>query len=221
MKNQSKFSKLREQQREKRKNLIIDAAEMVFTERPFNEVSIRKIAKEAGITPTAIYRYFPDKQSLFFATYERDAQKLSKVVSEAIGDGTELRINELSMRYLEFFRTHGQTFRYLANFAVDETISEDCTYMLNLATRPLFDQVERYFKKFQPDMDVRVLARAYFAAINGALISYQKYPGKTSEQIWEHMRMIAGAISHIFQGYLEKTTAIEKPDTTGVCEETP
>jgi len=219
--NQGKFSKLREQQRENRKNLIIDAAEMVFTERPFNEVSIRKIAKEAGITPAAIYRYFPDKQTLFFATYERDAQKLSKVVSEAIGDGTELRIQDLSMKYLEFFRTHSQTFRYLANFAVDETISDECTFLLNLATRPLFDQVERYFKKFRPDMDVRVLARAYFAAINGALISYQKYPGKTSEQIWEHMRVIAGAISHIFQSYLERPAATGQTETTPVDKETP
>ncbi len=205
MKYPSKFSKLREQQRETRKNLIVDAAEMVFMKQPFNDVSIRKIAMEAGITPTAIYRYFPDKQSLFFATYKRDAEKLLAVVSEAIGDSKELNIEELSIKYLDFFRNHSQTFRYLANFAVDETISEDCTYLLNQASRPIFDQVERYFKKFQPDINARVLARSYFAAINGILISYQKYPGKTSDQIWEHMRELATTISKIFHSYLENT----------------
>jgi AcrR family transcriptional regulator len=204
MEDKSKFSKLREQQRETRKNLIIDAAEMVFMKKHFNEVSIRKIAKEAGITPTSIYRYFPDKQHLFCAAYERDAQKLLKVVAEAIGDGKELKIEELSMKYIEFFRKYSQSFKILANFTIDEAISEDCTIMVNLVTRPIIDQVERYFKNFQPDIDARVLARSYFAAINGVLISYQKYPGKSEDQIWGHMRVIAGAISKIFTCYLEK-----------------
>ena len=207
MTDNGRFSKLREQQRESRKNLIIDAAEMVFMKKPFNEVSIRKIAREAGIAPTAIYRYFPDKQNLFCAAYERDAQKLLKVVAEAIGDGKELKIEQLSIKYMEFFRKYNQTFKILANFTVDETINEDCTLMLNLATRPIIDQVERYFRNFQPDIDARVLARSYFAAINGALISYQKYPGKSGDQIWEHMKVIANAISEIFTCYLEKNTA--------------
>lgn len=212
MENNGRFMKLREQQRETRKNLIIDAAEMVFMKKPFNEVSVRKIAREAGIAPTAIYRYFPDKQSLFCAAYERDAQRLLKVVAETIGDGGELKIEELSMKYIEFFRKYSQSFKILANFTVDETISEDCTRMLNLATRPIIDQVERYFRRFQPEIEARVLARSYFAAINGALISYWKYPGKTDEQIWEHMRTIATAVSKIFTSYLETHAA---NDTAG------
>jgi AcrR family transcriptional regulator len=197
-----KFSKLREQQREKRKNLIIDAAEMVFMKKPFNEVSMRNIAREAGITPTAIYRYFPDKQILFCEAYQRDAQRLLKVVIDSIGHGEELRLGEIAMHYVNFFWKNSQALKILANFTVDDSYSDDCSIIVNLSTRPIVDQVERHIKKFSPDIDARVLARSFFAAINGALISYRKYPGKSEDEIWKHLNVIIGVISRIFTDYI-------------------
>lgn len=47
-----------------RQALIVEAAERVFAVKPFNKVSIRDIAREAGISHASIYRYFPDQQSL-------------------------------------------------------------------------------------------------------------------------------------------------------------
>ena len=36
-------------------------------EKGYNDASVRSIAKQAGLTTGAIFRYFPDKESLFAA----------------------------------------------------------------------------------------------------------------------------------------------------------
>ena len=47
------FKRLKEQEREKRRTIILDAAEYLFASKPFTEVSMRRIAKEAGISPAS------------------------------------------------------------------------------------------------------------------------------------------------------------------------
>ena len=58
------------------RNVIVDAAEKVFSSKPFSKVSMRDIAKEAGISPALIYDHFPDQQHLFMEAFLRGAAHL-------------------------------------------------------------------------------------------------------------------------------------------------
>lgn len=49
------------------KQLILDTAKKEFMEKGYNDASVRSIAKQAGLTTGAIFRYFADKESLFAA----------------------------------------------------------------------------------------------------------------------------------------------------------
>ena len=46
------------------KQLILDTAKKEFMEKGYNDASVRSIAKQAGLTTGAIFRYFADKESL-------------------------------------------------------------------------------------------------------------------------------------------------------------
>lgn len=46
---------------------LVDSARSLFTLRGFGEVSVREIAREAGVTPAMIAYYFGDKQGLYEA----------------------------------------------------------------------------------------------------------------------------------------------------------
>ena len=46
---------------------LVDTARALFTRRGFGEVSVREIAREAGVTPAMIAYYFGDKQGLYEA----------------------------------------------------------------------------------------------------------------------------------------------------------
>lgn len=54
---------------------LIAAAERLFTERGFHATSVDEIALEAGYTKGAVYSNFRSKEDLFFAVYERRAER--------------------------------------------------------------------------------------------------------------------------------------------------
>src|SRR6266550_3537725 len=60
---------------ERRRQLLKLGAEL-FARHSYDELSMRKIAREAGISHALLYRYFPTKQSYFRATLEQAAEEL-------------------------------------------------------------------------------------------------------------------------------------------------
>lgn len=59
---------------------LVDAAVVRFATSGYQRVSLSDIAGDAGVSPTAIYRYFEDKGSLFTAAVDADAEALVDVV---------------------------------------------------------------------------------------------------------------------------------------------
>lgn len=57
-----------------RKQRIIDAAIAVMQQNPMEEVTVRKIAKEAGLTTGAIYHHYKNKDELLFDVIKQSLQ---------------------------------------------------------------------------------------------------------------------------------------------------
>jgi len=49
---------------------ILEASLRVFDAQPYQDISVERIAKEAGISAGLLYHYFPDKGALFGAAYD-------------------------------------------------------------------------------------------------------------------------------------------------------
>ncbi len=60
----------RPRDREEKRQEIIDAATALFTELGFEQTSMARIAKAAGVTPTTIYWYVADKDALLVAVLD-------------------------------------------------------------------------------------------------------------------------------------------------------
>lgn len=67
-----------------REQQILDSAEVLFLERRFHGLTLADIARHAGLTKAALYRYFRSKELLFIAVYQR---ALVKLVDEAEAAG--------------------------------------------------------------------------------------------------------------------------------------
>jgi AcrR family transcriptional regulator len=61
--------------KERRRQLLERGAEL-FTRYSYDELSMRKIAREAGISKALLYHYFPSKQAFFQATLAQAAEEL-------------------------------------------------------------------------------------------------------------------------------------------------
>lgn len=62
---------------ERRKQLLERGAEL-FTSRPYDELSMNKIASEVGISKALLYHYFPSKQAFFEETLSVWAEELQQ-----------------------------------------------------------------------------------------------------------------------------------------------
>jgi AcrR family transcriptional regulator len=61
---------------DERRRQLLRLGRELFAEHPYDELSMRKIAKAAGITHPLLYRYFPSKQAYFRAALEQAAEDL-------------------------------------------------------------------------------------------------------------------------------------------------
>ena len=199
MKEKNTFAKLKNNEKRARQDVIIEAAERVFAEKPFSKVSIRDIAKEAGISHASIYRYFPDQQSLFVEAFLRGAKEIVLILTDVIRTSENGDIEKVSETYLTYLIKNDQYFRMMTLFMLDGSLSAEMIKKLNAAERQIFDQFDNVFRKMDMPEPVRPFSHAFFAALNGVLITFRNYPGRTKEAVHQHMSNIARVIAKKFQ----------------------
>lgn len=192
------FAHVKSEAKLARQAVIIEAAERVFAVKPFSEVSIRDIAREAGISHASIYRYFPDQQSLFIEAFLQGAGEISATLETLIENAKTPDILKVTNAYVTYLMDNDQYFRMMTHFMLDGSLSAEKIEKLNAAERQVFDQFDRMFQKMKKPEPVRQLSHAFFAALNGVLITFRNYPGRTSKAVRQHMLNIAGVIARSF-----------------------
>src|SRR4051812_28777104 len=90
---------------ERLREALMDAAGELLVEGTSAEaLSIRGITARAGVTPTALYLHFADKQELLQALVARGYEELLEVLSEAESGGRDPRaqLKAMALAYIAF-----------------------------------------------------------------------------------------------------------------------
>jgi len=193
------FAQLKKQEREARKDIIIDAAEHVFAAKPFNKVNMRDIAKEAGISPALIYRYFPDQQHLFVEAFLRGTRRLIEIYEDLLNSSNKITIEVAAAHFIAYLSEHEQYFKMMTHFMLDGTLNIELLDKLNSIERSMLDQFDHLFKKIGVKGDTRMISHTFFAALNGILITFRQHPGRNREEVHEHMDRIGRIVSRLFE----------------------
>lgn len=96
-----------------RREQILDVARSLFVQRGVERTSMREIAAKAGITATAIYDHFADKEDLlyqigegFFSAFIEHSQAATQGV-----EGVLERFNAMGRAYISFGVDHPEEYR--------------------------------------------------------------------------------------------------------------
>lgn len=73
----------RQERKRRTRRALLDAAWRLVATRSFAGVSLREVAKEAGIVPTAFYRHFASMDELGIALVEESMKSLREMVRDA------------------------------------------------------------------------------------------------------------------------------------------
>lgn len=95
-------------QQELTREMIMDAARALFSEKGYEHVSMRQIAKELGYSHGAIYYHFKNKAELFFALVESHFQMLNNTLEEIMEqelDNKE-KLKQIFIGFIKFGLTY-------------------------------------------------------------------------------------------------------------------
>jgi AcrR family transcriptional regulator len=101
---------------QKRRALLVAAAEETFASRGYTQAGLAEVATLAGVSKTLLYHYFPDgRPELYREVMERLVGEVLDVVQAAVRAprSTDKRLAELVVALLTYFETHRDAYRLL------------------------------------------------------------------------------------------------------------
>ncbi|MGB9978709.1 TetR/AcrR family transcriptional regulator [Methanobacterium sp.] len=129
----------KQREREQRRSGLIDAAEKLFFERGYDNVTMDEIADEAEVNKALLYYYFKNKEALFFAVDLRGVRILHELYVKCSNldvDGyTKIKsmiqnLFEFSKDYPDYFRIY----RYAGTERFQMSDNEDAKELVDLTT---------------------------------------------------------------------------------------
>jgi AcrR family transcriptional regulator len=98
---------------DERRRQLLDAGTALFAEQAYEEISMRDVARAAGVSKPLLYHYFRSKTELFKAALAESAAELQAAI-EPSGDGGALEQLTGSLeKYLAWIETHARTWSKL------------------------------------------------------------------------------------------------------------
>ena len=198
MKKNGTLSKLKAQERETRRELIIEAARAVFGEKTYEKVSMAEIAKSAGIAKSSIYTYFSSQESLFVEIACRDTRGFIENLESQIHTSEPLSLEKVIAYFLDYYIEQEAQWRMITHFALYGNQRNESVEKLDRISRRLMDLFTLVFEKLGYAGNTRMLAHTLFSSLSGILIAFRKYPGRTESEKIAHMKRIGRRFDVMF-----------------------
>ena len=155
---------------------VLDAAERCFAERGFDAVSVREIAREAGVTLGTVSFHSGGKSALFRAVLTRrmvvlNDRRMDRL--QAVQANSEFRLGNLVDAYVTPFLeiASGKDPQWRAYARVVARVAADDRYFV--ANGPLFDPVAMAFltemNTLYPRTDPKILAVGFSLVVSSML----------------------------------------------------
>lgn len=199
MKTKSVLSELKEKEKLARRAIIIDAAEKEFTIKPFPKVTMRDIAKRAGVSPALIYRHFPDQQSLFAEAFMRGIGRIFEKIFVTIDESPDGAIEKVVADFIEYFTLNDQYFQMMMNFFLGGSVDPTLFEKLTVIEREILGHFDIIFEKMNVDGNVRHQSHTLFATLTGIVATFRNHPDKNIQQVLLHRQRIAHNLARLLR----------------------
>ena len=107
----------REEHKLRTRRALVDAAlELLGKDRSFTSLSLREVARHAGVVPNAFYRHFPSMDALALVLLEEGGATLRRLLRQARETGLPPRdiVRRSVEIYVQYVRAHPLHFRFIA-----------------------------------------------------------------------------------------------------------
>lgn len=153
-----------------RRTLLNEAALMIREEGEAG-LSMRGLASRAGVSRTAPYHHFKDKQDLLCSVAEEGFNRYIKVLSLAEGDFTEQGLQKFVLGYLEFATCNTEYYDLMFSSQLwkSDDITESLKSQAHGSFRFYLEQVRGWQKQglIDPELDVLRYSQVSWSTLHG------------------------------------------------------
>ncbi|WP_430741537.1 TetR/AcrR family transcriptional regulator [Streptomyces sp. P13-3-3] len=161
-----------------RRQLIVEAAGRVFSERGYHTASMEEVAAQVGISAAALYRHFPNKYALFAECADVMVDGLVAALDE-VPDGAGLRgvLTPLT-RITVAHRASGGVYRWEARY-----LNREDRRRLRVKFGRLVERVDAAVQREHPLPDERLRAVAALGAIGSVTMHHISIAQRRAEEL--------------------------------------
>jgi len=197
----TKFQELKQSERDLRRQIILDAALVLFADKDFRSVTVREIAKQAGVSIGTIYNYYPNLTELFLDVFLNCAEEITQML-DALSTKQPVSLETICEFYIAYLNDNMTFYQMMSHFMLGGDLSSETTVKLDAKMKELLNRLEAALANAGLQTGTRLTAHALFAALNGIMISYARYPGKTDTDIRRHTLRLSGIIAAVFTSHI-------------------
>jgi AcrR family transcriptional regulator len=155
----------------RRRAEILEVAGTVFARHGFAATQVQTIADELGIGNGTIYRYFPNKETLFLAAVEKGLAVLRETMDRIMQEHDDpfVQIEQAILAYLTFFHTRP----HMAELFIQERAAfRDRHRPLYFQTKDEHEkcQHDEFFRRLMETKKVRTMDQEEFMSVLGDLL---------------------------------------------------
>ncbi len=151
------------------RNALIEAGLRLIETRAEDDLGLREVAREVGVSATAIYRHFPDKQALKAALAHEGLARLarSQQQASAMAGGGAPGFLASGMAYVRFAADHPVLFRLVFSHAQTGDLLDADRATMSHAMRGLRDDIDGLLPASSSAAERKALALHAWALVHG------------------------------------------------------
>ena len=181
----------RRERQEQTRELLLDAAAVVFARRGYHEASVEEVASEAGFSTGAVYSNFTGKEELFLALADREVEKQVieiRAVAERVEAGGEAAV-EAGRQFQELLKRDRDwpllSYEFWSFGVRNARLQEEFAKRRQAVQDALAESLDRLAAQlgFELRFPAPMLASAINATLNGLAFEHAADPGAISDEV--------------------------------------
>ncbi|MDQ0597110.1 AcrR family transcriptional regulator [Streptomyces canus] len=173
---------------EERREELLAVGARLFSESPYDEVWIERVAEIAGVSRGLLYHYFPTKRDFFAAVVERESLRMLRMTAAVPGVPAREQLTAGLDTFLEYVEAHAHGYRafHRADAAGDQAVrkvyqralaAQERQILAALAADPEFGAV------LETRPDTRLAVRGWLAFTTAVCLEWLRGSDLSREQV--------------------------------------
>ncbi|MDN3026879.1 TetR/AcrR family transcriptional regulator [Streptomyces sp. S.PB5] len=173
---------------EERREQLLAVGARLFSESPYDDVWIERVAEIAGVSRGLLYHYFPTKRDFFAAVVERESVRMLRMTAAVPGIPVREQLAAGLDTFLEYVEDHAHGYRafHRADAAGDQAVrrvyqralaAQERQILAALAADPEFGAV------FEARPDTGLAVRGWLAFTTAVCLEWLRGSDLSREQV--------------------------------------